>query len=68
LSDEALSLIPSVDSIRRQLDPIRTRRALAASYGREAFHVSRAPTELENANAGAIKLAYALRWLELGPD
>ncbi len=45
-----------VSFVRDQLEPIRSRRSLAASYRREATL------------AGATGLAYALRWLELGPD
>jgi hypothetical protein len=53
-----------IELVRAHLAPLRTRRALAASYGREAFHVS-----MDNAardDPGAVRLAYALRWLELG--
>lgn len=53
-----------IELVRAHLTPLRTRKALAASYGREAFHVS-----MDNAasdDPGAVRLAYALRWLELG--
>jgi hypothetical protein len=53
---------PDVDAVRHQLGPIRTRRSLAASYGREAFH------RTDPGGAAAVRLAYALRWAELGPD
>jgi hypothetical protein len=43
-----------VDRYRAQLVPIRSRRALAASFGREA---SMTP---------GLRAAYAVRWLELG--
>lgn len=52
-----------VELIRRHLAPVRTRRTLAASYGREAFHL--APTRADNADPSPTRLAYALRWLEL---
>lgn len=52
-----------VELIRRHLAPVRTRRLLAASYGREAFNL--APTRADVADPSAIRLAYALRWLEL---
>jgi hypothetical protein len=54
-----------VEAVRRQLAPIRDRRGLAASYGREAFRMwdarERRPSPLD-----AIPVAYAVRWLELG--
>jgi len=54
-----------IDAIRRQLEPIRSRRALAASFEREAFHVRRAAID-ETAVLGPVRIAYAVRWLELG--
>ncbi|HYH93047.1 MAG TPA: hypothetical protein VD763_07795 [Candidatus Saccharimonadales bacterium] len=53
-----------VELIRRHLAPFRTRRALAASFGREAFHVR--PASADDRDAGPVRLAYAVRWLELG--
>ena len=54
-----------VELIRRHLAPLRQRRSLAASFGREAFQslddASTDPTAL-----GPIRVAYAIRWLELG--
>ena len=52
-----------VERIRRHLAPVRTRRTLAASYGREAFHLT--PTRADRSDPSATRLAYALRWLEL---
>jgi hypothetical protein len=52
-----------VESIRGHLAPVRSRRALAASYGREAFRF--APTPADRADPSPVRLAYALRWLEL---
>ena len=55
-----------IELVRAHLAPLRSRKALAASYGREAFHRS-----MESAgrhDPGAVRLAYALRWLELGDD
>jgi hypothetical protein len=52
-----------VELIRRHLAPVRTRRTLAMSYGREAFHL--APSGADRADPSPIRLAYALRWLEL---
>jgi hypothetical protein len=67
-----------VDCIRRQLAPIASRRALASSYAREAFrnltrsgmagpaaHQSAAKFRDPGA-IGPVRLAYTVRWLELG--
>lgn len=51
-----------VELIRRHLNPLRTRRALASSYSREAFHVLADPLD----PPGPARVAYAIRWLELG--
>ena len=53
-----------IELIRTHLGPLRSRKVLAASYGREAFHLT-----LDDAardDPGPVRLAYALRWLELG--
>ena len=50
--------------VRAHLAPLRSREALAASYGREAFHLSM--DDAGRDDPGAVRLAYALRWLELG--
>jgi len=54
--------------VRTHLGPIRSRAALAASFGREAFSRTRITT-LEEARsrlgASAVHAAYAVRWLEL---
>src|SRR4249919_3271897 len=58
-----------VDRIRAQLAPIRHRRGLAASYGREAFRVhGQDPSEMAGTpiRPRASRAAYAVRWLELG--
>ena len=55
-----------VDLVRCHLAPIRSRRGLAASFGREAFHrpaIERPPDPLL---VGPVRIAYAVRWLELG--
>jgi hypothetical protein len=58
----------AVEVVRRQLMPIRSRRALARSFEREAFHVRRAVLLADGAIdiPGPVRLAYAIRWLELG--
>jgi len=59
----------SVESVRRQLEPIRSRDALAASFEREAAHVRQPILAPDGAGAGPLtplRLAYAIRWLELG--
>jgi hypothetical protein len=52
-----------VESIGRHLAPVRSRQTLAASYGREAFRL--APTRADRTDPSPVRLAYALRWLEL---
>ncbi len=58
----------AVEAVRRQLEPIRTRHTLVASFEREAFHVRRSgPMPGESTEPpGPVRLAYAIRWLELG--
>ena len=54
-----------VELIRCHLAPMRNRRSLAASFGREAFQ----SLDFERATAlplGPARAAYAIRWLELG--
>ena len=53
-----------IELVRAHLAPLRTRKALAASYGREAFHLSM--DDAGRDDPAAVRLAYALRWLELG--
>jgi hypothetical protein len=53
-----------IELVRVHLAPLRTRKALAASYGREAFHIRLDPSARDN--PGPVRVAYALRWLELG--
>jgi hypothetical protein len=55
-----------VDLIRSQLMPIRNRRGLATSFQREAFQSSEFTGAREPATMRAVRVAYALRWLELG--
>ena len=49
--------------IRAHLAPIRSRAGLAASFSREAFHT--VPADEIGESPGAVRVAYALRWLEL---
>ena len=53
-----------IELVRAHLSPLRTRKSLAASYGREAFHLSM--DQAVRDDPGAVRIAYALRWLELG--
>jgi hypothetical protein len=52
-----------VDLVRLHLRPVRSRQVLAASFGRESFHAG--PSTAASAG-GAVAVAYAIRWLELG--
>ena len=60
--------IREVDHTRAQLAPIRTRRALADSFSREAsVAVTRcADPAAADPPPGPVRVAYAIRWLELG--
>jgi hypothetical protein len=58
--------VRQVEAVRRQLAPIRDRRGLAASYGREAFRMRDARERHRPSPFDAIPVAYAVRWLELG--
>lgn len=61
-----------VDRTRAQLAPLRSRRALLTSFAREASIVVSAPSALDDSNPpgslppGPVRVAYAIRWLELG--
>lgn len=52
--------------VRTHLQPVMTRAALAASYGREAFHVAPGIPAAAPLAMSAVRVAYAERWLELG--
>jgi hypothetical protein len=54
-----------VELVRCHLAPLRNRRSLTASFGREAFQT----LDLDGGRPrplGPIRAAYAVRWLELG--
>jgi hypothetical protein len=56
-----------VDQTRAQLAPISTRTALAASFSREASVAATRSAPLTPGDPpGPVRVAYALRWLELG--
>jgi len=55
-----------VELVRLHLAPLRRRRGLTASYGREAFQTLRHPDARSTESLGAVRIAYALRWVELG--
>jgi hypothetical protein len=61
-----------VDRTRAQLGPIRSRAALARSFEREAsVSVTRSlvpEPRVAPVTPGPVRVAYALRWLELGDD
>ena len=58
------AFVREVALVRAHLAPIRSRAGLAASFSREAFHA--VPADESGEGPGAVRLAYALRWLELG--
>jgi len=61
----APSFVREVDLVRSHLRPIRSHASLAASFGREAFHGRAAPGSPQAFAGSAVRVAYALRWLEL---
>jgi hypothetical protein len=54
-----------VELVRCHLAPLRNRRSLTASFGREAFQTLD-PDRARPGPLGPIRAAYAIRWLELG--
>jgi len=62
---EDVAFAREVELIRRHLAPLRNRRSLTASFGREAFQ-SLDAERLATLPLGPIRAAYAIRWLELG--
>ena len=63
------TFVRCVESVRRELAPIHSRSALAASFAREAFHIRRPVLTPDGSPTGPmspVRLAYAIRWLELG--
>jgi hypothetical protein len=55
-----------VDRTRAQLAPIRSRVALLASFSREAPIAATWGSVEAGLPAGPVRVAYAIRWLELG--
>ena len=55
-----------VDRTRGQLAPIRSRSALLASFSREASIAATRGVSDSGLPAGPVRVAYAIRWLELG--
>jgi hypothetical protein len=63
----------SVDAVRSQLAPVPSRPLLASAYAREAERIARlraAPQDLapRASPPSPTDLAYAVRWIELGPE
>jgi hypothetical protein len=58
-----------VAAVRAHLAPIRSRSNLAESFGREAaIAATIAPVVVPSEPPGPVRVAYAIRWLELGDD
>lgn len=55
-----------VELVRLHLAPLRRRSGLTASYGREAFQTVEEEEARASQSFGAVRVAYALRWVELG--
>jgi hypothetical protein len=65
------SFAREVELVRAHLAPLRNRRSLTASFGREAFHslggdAGPGETRAGGTPIGPTRAAYAIRWLELG--
>jgi hypothetical protein len=60
----APAFVREVGLVRAHLAPIRSRSVLESSFSREAFHGFAAVDADEP--PGPIRVAYAIRWLELG--
>lgn len=58
------SFLCEVALVRAHLSAARTRAVLAASYGQEAFHTALQRDDVP----GPVRVAYAMRWLELDPS
>jgi hypothetical protein len=57
-----------VDRTRAHLAPTRTRAALIASFSREASIAATRGVVETGSPAGPVRVAYAIRWLELGDE
>ena len=55
-----------VERYRRELSRLRTREELVAGYGGDVFQP--ADVDMHHSQDSAIRVAYALRWLELFDD
>ncbi len=62
------TFVREVELVRCHLRPFRSRPTLAASFGRETFHGVRGSDEGRPREFSAVRVAYAVRWLELGDD
>jgi hypothetical protein len=62
---EEAAFAREVELVRCHLAPLRNRRSLTASFGREAFQALDGDRP-RPASLGPIRAAYAIRWLELG--
>lgn len=64
---EAAAFIREVEQTRGHLAPVASRDLLAASFAREAsIAVTRADDVSPDRPPGPVRVAYAIRWLELG--
>ena len=63
----ARGFLREVATVRRHLAPIADPAVLAASFGREAFRGARVEPG-HAVEASAVRVAYAIRWIELGID
>jgi hypothetical protein len=62
------ALAERISQVRAQLEPIRSRRALLDSYRRESLCRLATSSPAAGSASEILDLAYAMRWLELGPE
>jgi hypothetical protein len=60
------AFVREVELVRCHLAPLRSRMSLIASFGREAFQALGTAEPDGPPRLVAVRVAYALRWLELG--
>jgi hypothetical protein len=63
---EEPAFVREVELVRCHLAPLRSRMSLVASFGREAFHALGTAEADVPPRLVPVRVAYALRWLELG--
>lgn len=63
--DVQTALAQRIATVRAQLEPIRSRRALLDSYRRESLYRLASGTQASGSAADVLDMAYAMRWRDL---